>query len=267
MEPVPRRFRWPRALLHVGLVIFATNGIAMAFAMAGMLDARRWGEMSIEFMLTSGAFTLLASYGRQTGRPVVFGLGALLAAAAAFGWIPALLIGSHRAQERNRMTAAETATFERRGDELCQPALGVALADPGATLEVDPALAGRYNEVFAKQEWLHSWVWLRRGGGLLHLQAGKGPGSDWLSFAAFIADVRERVVRPGSTVEAEAADSRARPYQYRLAYRRKGAALDVYCRSTSDAEALAMIVCAQTVALDHEALRSLRESMATGGCR
>jgi hypothetical protein len=79
--------------------------------------------------------------------------------------------------------------------------------------------------------------------------------------------VRNRVVRPEATVESEIADSGTKPYRYRLALRLKGAALDVYCTSTSRAEPFSLIVCAETVALDHEALRALRGSVGTGGCR
>jgi hypothetical protein len=270
VEPASRKFRWPRALLHVVLVTFAANGTGLAFAAAGLLDARKWGAMSVDVVLWSGLFTLLASYGKQTGRPVLFGLGALLAAASAFGWIPIFLIASRSAHERARLTAAETAAFEKRGAKLCQPALGVELADPGDALEPDPELTRRYNEVMAQYAWLHSWVWSGRRtghGGLLHLQVAKEVGPDWSDFAAYIPVVRNRVVRPEATVESEIADSGTKPYRYRLALRLKGASLDVYCTSTSSAEPLPLIVCAETVALDHEALRGLRESVAAGGCR
>jgi hypothetical protein len=83
----------------------------------------------------------------------------------------------------------------------------------------------------------------------------------------FIGGLREKLKTADATLDAETADSRSKPYRYRLALRRNGLAVDLGCISAEESHPVPLIVCAETVARDHATLRAPRDSLGISGCR
>ena len=216
------------------------------------------GPGSLEGVLVGSVST--SGGGKHAGKVLlaVLVLGALLVVA----W--------SRRVPTQPLTPAERAAFERSHGQLCQPALGVALADPGEGFVADENASKMYSEAIRQQgaEGLAFWLFKEAGNGqMVSVQVAKGLGGDAENFTSFMTGIKRGVVNNGFNVESESSEVEAKPYRYHLAAGRSGRAMDFDCTTAKSEEPFPLILCVQTVAADHEVLRAVRESAAFGSCR
>jgi hypothetical protein len=293
VEPEARDFSWAVALKHVAVVVLLLVLAGMGLVTSGKLqdpDVARdlVGKIAIWAVLA----TLLASYGQQTGRSAFFVLGLVLAAVAILGPLPQFFAAMRQSRPLVPLRATEAAAFFRSQGRLCQPALGVTVADPGESFAVDAESAREINSRFESRSLgarLHSWVWTDPATGQrLEVAVAKDEGEQAETFTAFETGLRKALVRKGLKVEAERSTVLSKPYQYQLALSRPGVAVDVECVAQNPADAATAatgasaanaanaanaaelftgIICLQTWAADHDLLRRVRGSLAFGDCR